>query len=70
MTTHHHAHPHAHGRRGVHDHRHGHRGSPFSRRGAEVPWPHWFAEHAHVHPDSTDTDRLETPLAPGEGAAR
>ncbi|HEY5496159.1 MAG TPA: hypothetical protein VIK16_05825 [Candidatus Limnocylindrales bacterium] len=70
MTTHHHSHAHAHGRRGVHEHRHGHRGTPPSRWPALAPWPHWFAEHAHVHPDPADEDRLETPLAPGEGSAR
>ena len=67
---HHHAHPHRHGQRGIHDHRHGHRGSPVSRRGEQVPTLHWFAEHAHIHPDAADEDRLEAPPAPGGGSAR
>ena len=66
----HHAHPHPHGRRGVHDHRHGHRGSPVSRRGEQVPSLHWFAEHAHVHPEPTDEDQLEAPRARGAGSVR
>lgn len=68
MSTYHHSHPHRHARRGVHEHRHGHRGRAPSRRGAPVPWPHWFAEHAHLHPDPADEDRLEVPPAAGEGA--
>jgi hypothetical protein len=66
MSSFHHAHPHAHGRRGVHDHRHGHRGPRPSLLGAPVPWTHWFAVHRHVHPDPTDEQRLSVPHPPGE----
>jgi hypothetical protein len=69
-SEYHHAHPHRHATRGVHDHRHGHRGTRVSRWGEYVPWLHWFAEHAHVHPDLADEGRLETPQAPGQGAAQ
>lgn len=66
----HHGHPHRHGRRGVHEHQHGYRGSPAAPRGRAVPWPHWFAEHPHVHPDPADVDRLEIPPAPGARGVR
>jgi hypothetical protein len=66
MSTFHHAHPHAHGRRGVHDHRHGHHGPGAAPRCTPVPWPHWFAVHRHVHPDPSDERQLTVPNPPGE----
>ncbi|MFI5259072.1 MAG: hypothetical protein ACHQ01_05625 [Candidatus Limnocylindrales bacterium] len=65
MAVFHHEHPHRHGLRGVHTHWHGHRGSPVSRRREPVPTLHWFAEHAHVHPDPADDATLTVPRAPG-----
>ncbi|MFI5258873.1 MAG: hypothetical protein ACHQ01_04600 [Candidatus Limnocylindrales bacterium] len=69
MPSHHHAHPHRHGRSGVHGLRHGYTGAPVSRRDEQVPWLYWFAEPAYVEPYPPDEDRLETLLAPGEGSA-
>jgi hypothetical protein len=30
-----------------------------------VPWLHWFAEHAHIHPSVADEQALAVPPAPG-----
>ncbi len=68
MSAYHHTHPHRHGARGVHEHRHGHRGLAPSRRGQPVPWPHWFAEHAHVHVWEDAEASLQLPAQPGEEA--
>jgi hypothetical protein len=65
MSEYHHSHPHQHGRRGLHDHYHGHHGTAPSRWPAPPDWRHWFAEHAHIHPDPLDEARLAAPPAPG-----
>jgi len=65
MAVYHHSHPHQHRGRGIHDHPHGHRGTRLSRPGEQVPWPHWFAEHAHPHADQAYVDALSAPPQPG-----
>lgn len=67
MGAYHHTHPHRHGQRGVHEHRHGHRGASPAPRRRPVPWPHWFAEHAHPHIWEADEESIAPPPAVGEG---